>query len=132
MFVVTCVMSAREMTNFLLELVDGKSRFDRLVMDNWTISDVFVDVLGRVNDRRLDSLTLDHRLNCLVDVVMSEMMSVGAAINLGALGWQDFSVIGDACVHFLETGSVFIGHVLFVMTMFCLKLLVPVLGRERL
>jgi hypothetical protein len=57
-----------------------------LVMNDRTICDVLMDVLGGVNNRRLDSLSLDYRLNGLMDVMMSEVVSVGAAFDSVAFG----------------------------------------------
>ena len=57
-----------------------------MVMNDRTICDVLMDVLGGVNNRRLNSLSLDYRLNGLMDVMMSEVVSVGAAFDSVAFG----------------------------------------------
>lgn len=97
-------------------------------MNNWTIGDVLVDILGCMDNRGLDSLALDDRLDTFVDMVMGQVVHVCATFHGGAFRGSDLLVIADARVHLLMTRGILFRHGGLVMTMLGCKLLMFVFG----
>jgi len=123
-------MSAGEMADLVFELIDRKSGFDGLIMDNGSFGVMLVDVPSSVRHRRSDSLALNDGLNTFVDVVMGSVICIGAAFHRGTFGRGNLLVVSDTGVLLMVTGGVFFGHLGLVMTMFGFKIFVLVLGRQ--
>ena len=97
-------------------------------MNNWTIGDVLVDILGGMDHRGLDSLELNNRLDTFVDMVMGQVVNVCATFHGGAFRGSDLLVIADARLHLLMTSGILFRHGDLVMTMLGCKLLMFVFG----
>jgi hypothetical protein len=97
-------------------------------VNNWAISNMLVHVLRGMDNRRLNSLALDDRLNTFVNMVVGQMLGIRAALDCGALRRCNLLMIGDTSVHLLMTGGIFVGHSYLVMTMLGSELLMFVFG----
>jgi hypothetical protein len=121
-------MAAGEMTDFIFELIDRGCGFNSLIVNDGSVRNMLVNILGGVNDGGLNSLTLNNRLNTLVNVVMGQMVGIGSALNGGAFRGSNLLMISDAGVHLLMTSCILLRHWDFAMTMFRSELLVFVFG----
>lgn len=97
-------------------------------MNDRSISDMFVNILCSVNDGRLYGFPLNDRLNRFMDMMMSQMLSICASFDGGTFSGKNSLLILNSSVHFLMTRGVFIGHSLFMMTMFGSELFMFMFG----
>lgn len=120
-------MSARNMSNLLLELIERQCGFDGLIVNNRAISDMFVDIFSDVGDSGGNRLALNNGLNSLVDMVMGLMLCVCCTLDDRSFRRSNLLVISQPSMLLSVTGNILIGHGCFMAMMFSLERLMLVL-----
>lgn len=102
------------------------------LVDDRSLVDLLVDGLDVVDSGGLNSLTLDDRLDGLVDVVVLVSTNVGTQVGGGALSVGDDLLVPVLGALLVELGLVLREHVLLVLSLDCGGGAVDMLGGEDL
>jgi hypothetical protein len=101
-------------------------------MNDGSIGDMFMDILGSVNNGRLDGFSLNDRLNRFMNMMVCQVVTINTSLDGGAFRRENSLLVLDSGVHFLVTRYVFVSHLVFMMTMFGCELFVFMFCRESL